>query len=76
MPIAHSDGRFVSGGQAFRPVFRYLRNPNGSEGNTAAIVSKDGRIMGTMPHPERASDPLLGGTDGLKVFLSLYNALK
>lgn len=76
MPIAHSDGRFVSGGQDFRPVFRYLRNPNGSEGNAAAIVSEDGRIMGTMPHPERASDPLLGGTDGLKVFMSLYNALK
>ncbi len=76
MPIAHSDGRFISGDQAFRPVFRYLRNPNGSERNTAAIVSEDGRIMGTMPHPERASDPLLGGTDGLKVFLSLYNALK
>ncbi len=76
VPIAHSDGRFVSGGQSFTPVFRYLNNPNGSEGDTAAIVSEDGRIMGTMPHPERASDPILGGTDGIKVFLSLYNALK
>ncbi len=76
MPIAHSDGRFVSGGQSFRPVFRYLNNPNGSEEDTAAVISSDGRIMGTMPHPERASDPLLGGTDGLKVFVSLYNALK
>ncbi len=76
MPIAHSDGRFVSGGQPFRSVFRYLNNPNGSEEDVAAVISADGRIMGTMPHPERASDPLLGGTDGLKVFVSLYNALK
>ncbi|NPA80464.1 MAG: phosphoribosylformylglycinamidine synthase subunit PurQ [Thermotogae bacterium] len=75
MPIAHSDGRFVSGGASVRPVLRYLNNPNGSEDDIAAIISEDGRFFGTMPHPERASDPLLGGTDGLKVFVSLYRAL-
>ncbi len=73
LPIAHSDGRYVKGEGDFRTVFRYTNNPNGSEDGIAAIVR--GRVMGTMPHPERASDPLLGGTDGLKVFLSLFRYL-
>ncbi|NPB02867.1 MAG: phosphoribosylformylglycinamidine synthase subunit PurQ [Thermotogae bacterium] len=76
MPIAHSDGRYIPSNENVRVVFSYLDNPNGSWQDVAAIVSQDGRVFGTMPHPERASDPLLGGTDGLKVFLSVMKALK
>lgn len=68
-------GRLESKGQI---LFRYASrvsesaheayNPNGSEDNIAGIISEDGRILGMMPHPERATDKLLGGSaDGLKV---------
>lgn len=77
IPIAHSDGRYIKGkGKNFKVVFRYEENPNGSEDDIAAIISEDGRIFGTMPHPERASDEILGSEDGLGVFLSILRALK
>lgn len=77
IPIAHSDGRYIKGEEKdFKVVFRYEKNPNGSEDNIAAIISMDGRIFGTMPHPERASDNILGSEDGLGVFLSILRALK
>ncbi len=77
IPIAHSDGRYIKGdGKKFKVVFRYEENPNGSEDDIAAIISEDGRIFGTMPHPERASDEILGSEDGLGVFLSILRALK
>lgn len=77
IPIAHSDGRYIK--DKSKPpnvVFRYTRNPNGSDDNIAAIMSDDQRIFGTMPHPERASEKILGSDDGLGVFLSVYRALK
>ncbi len=77
IPIAHSDGRYIKEkNKEPRVVFRYKSNPNGSEDNIAAIVSDDMRILGTMPHPERASDGILGSEDGLGVFLSVYNYLR
>jgi phosphoribosylformylglycinamidine synthase len=76
IPIAHSDGRYIKGNGDFSVVFRYEENPNGSEDSIAGIISADGRIFGTMPHPERASDRILGSEDGLGVFLSVLNALK
>jgi phosphoribosylformylglycinamidine (FGAM) synthase-like amidotransferase family enzyme len=68
--------RNINGNGDFSVVFRYEENPNGSEDSIAAIISADGRIFGTMPHPERASDRILGSEDGLGVFLSVLNALK
>jgi len=61
-------------------VFRYCErdgriteaaNPNGSLSNIAGIINEAGNVIGMMPHPERASDPVLGHTDGRKVFDSL-----
>jgi phosphoribosylformylglycinamidine synthase len=61
-------------------VFRYANssgeidetsNPNGSVNNIAGICDRTGKILGMMPHPERASDPVLGCTDGIKVFQGL-----
>jgi len=46
-------------------------NPNGSQLNIAGIVNKNGNVMGMMPHPERASDTMLGETDGMKLFQGL-----
>lgn len=81
IPIAHGDGRFVADEETLdrlegegRVVFRYLKNPNGSERDIAGIVNERGNVMGMMPHPERASDPALGRTGGTAVFQSLFEA--
>jgi phosphoribosylformylglycinamidine (FGAM) synthase-like amidotransferase family enzyme len=67
-----------------RVVFRYATaagevtadaNPNGSLENIAGICSPGRNVLGMMPHPERASEPELGGTDGFKIFESLVGAM-
>jgi len=50
-------------------------NPNGSLDNIAGICSPGGNVVGMMPHPERAAEPELGGTDGMKIFHSMVGAL-
>ena len=81
IPIAHGDGRFVADEDTLhrlesegQVVFRYLANPNGSAHDIAGIVNTRGNVMGMMPHPERASDPVLGRTGGAAVFQSLMEA--
>jgi phosphoribosylformylglycinamidine synthase len=92
MPIAHGDGRFTADDATIaqlesegRVVFRYVdandqatdaANPNGSINNIAGIANADGSIVGLMPHPERALEPLLGSTDGLVLFQSLLATVK
>ncbi|HET8771959.1 MAG TPA: phosphoribosylformylglycinamidine synthase subunit PurQ [Gemmatimonadaceae bacterium] len=87
MPIAHGDGRYTADEETLdrlesegRVVFRYVdeagnvteaANPNGSMRNIAGITNETGTIVGLMPHPERAMEPLLGSTDGLVLFQSL-----
>jgi phosphoribosylformylglycinamidine synthase len=67
-----------------RVVFRYATatgeisasaNPNGSLDNIAGICSPGGNVVGMMPHPERSSEPELGGTDGMKIFHSMISAM-
>jgi phosphoribosylformylglycinamidine synthase len=67
-----------------RIVFRYSTasgeitaeaNPNGSLDNIAGICNPGRNVLGMMPHPERASEPELGGTEGLKIFESLVGAM-
>jgi phosphoribosylformylglycinamidine synthase I len=77
-PIAHGEGNYFCDPATLRElreqdriVFRYLENPNGSLDDIAGIVNREGNVLGLMPHPERASDPLLGSCDGLGVFQSL-----
>lgn len=83
-PVAHGDGNFFADEDTLdrlegenRVVFRYAegQNPNGSARNIAGILNEKRNVMGLMPHPERACDPLLGGTDGEKLFKSLIEAL-
>ena len=54
-----------------RVVLRYAANPNGSVGNVAGLCNAQGNVLGLMPHPERACDPITGGTDGTRLLASL-----
>ena len=75
IPIAHGEGRYFADEPTLKRLrdkgqvlFRYVPNPNGAVDDIAGIVSENGRIMGLMPHPERAADRLIGGSeDGLRV---------
>ncbi|NHC33658.1 phosphoribosylformylglycinamidine synthase subunit PurQ [Scytonema millei] len=79
VPIAHGEGRFYADKRTLEEIeannqvlFRYAGdNPNGSVNNIAGICNRQGNVLGMMPHPERAADPILGGTDGLKLFQGL-----
>lgn len=81
IPVAHHDGNFVADDEVLnqiegegRVAFRYVGNPNGSARDIAGVLSENGRVMGMMPHPERAIGGHEGGTDGLGVFESLLSA--
>ena len=87
LPISHGEGRYVAAAATLdalessgRVVLRYADdagrvtaegNPNGSERGIAGIVNERGNVLGLMPHPERAAEPEVGGTDGLRLFRSL-----
>jgi phosphoribosylformylglycinamidine synthase I len=87
VPIAHGDGRYSADPETLdrlegegQVVFRYAPsaleaeeayNPNGSMRDIAGIVNGAGNVLGMMPHPERAVDPLLGAADGLPLFESI-----
>ncbi|MEM9740715.1 MAG: phosphoribosylformylglycinamidine synthase subunit PurQ [Pseudomonadota bacterium] len=82
MPIAHHDGNYFADEATLdalesegRVAFRYLGNPNGSARDIAGILSENGRILGMMPHPERAMGGHEGGTDGRGLFESLMEAV-
>ncbi len=81
MPIAHGEGCYVADERTLdeleaedRVAFRYLDNPNGSLRDIAGILSRERNVLGMMPHPERATEPLMGSTDGLAVFRSIVAA--
>lgn len=80
-PIAHGEGRYTADEATLdeleaedRVIFRYVDNPNGSLRDIAGICNKERNVLGMMPHPERATDPLMGSTDGLTVFRSIVSA--
>ncbi|MDH5590476.1 MAG: phosphoribosylformylglycinamidine synthase subunit PurQ [Gemmatimonadota bacterium] len=91
IPIAHHDGNFEADQETLRRleddgrvVFRYVdrsgeptdeSNPNGSWHNIAGIVNDGGNVLGMMPHPERAMEPILGSTDGRGLFTSILRSL-
>ncbi|MBT8415621.1 MAG: phosphoribosylformylglycinamidine synthase subunit PurQ [Boseongicola sp.] len=77
-PVAHHDGNYIATPDTLaalndedRVAFRYLDDINGSVENIAGILSENRRVLGLMPHPERAADPALGGKDGADLFRSL-----
>jgi len=91
IPIAHGEGRYVADDATLaelnaegRVLFRYCDaegtvdaadNPNGSMENIAGIANKNFNVLGMMPHPERASERILGSTHGRVIFESLLTAL-
>jgi phosphoribosylformylglycinamidine synthase len=82
VPVAHGEGCYFADDRTLdqleaedRVVVRYTDNPNGSLRNIAGILSERRNVMGLMPHPERASDPLLGSSDGRVIFESMVNSL-
>ncbi len=81
MPIAHGEGRYFADSRTLdeleaedRVAFRYIDNPNGSLRDIAGILSRERNVLGMMPHPERACDPLMGSTEGLGIFESMLSA--
>jgi phosphoribosylformylglycinamidine synthase len=91
MPISHGEGKYHCDADTLAAlkknnqiVFRYATsdgqvtraaNPNGSLQNIAGIVNEDATVLGLMPHPERAAEHAMGGTDGLLIFQSLLGSL-
>jgi len=91
MPISHGEGKYYAEPDTLaalrrnrQVVFRYATaegqltkaaNANGSLENIAGIINEDGTVLGLMPHPERAAERAMGGTDGLLIFQSLLGTL-
>ncbi len=90
LPIAHGEGCYYADDATLadleanrQVIFRYCdlsgevtdaSNPNGSLNNIAGICNRQGNVLGMMPHPERASDPMLGLTDGIRLFQSVLQS--
>ena len=90
IPISHGEGNYFADKKTIdelennnQIIFRYsdrngyidqFSNPNGSVNNIAGIINKRGNILGMMPHPEKACEEIIGGTDGNLIFQSLINA--
>ena len=83
LPVAHGEGCYIADQRTLdeleaedRVAFRYLDNPNGSMREIAGVLNAQRNVLGMMPHPERAADPLMGSTDGLVVLKSALDALE
>ncbi len=78
MPIANAEGRYMADTPP-RVALRYVENPNGSMDGIAGVLNRWGNVLGLMPHPERAAErtitPRGRGTGGMKLWLSLKEAL-
>jgi phosphoribosylformylglycinamidine synthase len=81
VPVAHGEGCYIADERTLdeleaedRVAFRYLDNPNGSLRDIAGILNKQRNVLGLMPHPEDATEPLQGSTDGLVIFQSMVAA--
>jgi phosphoribosylformylglycinamidine synthase len=77
-PVAHHDGNYTADADTLaqlegedRVAFRYIQDINGSDGRIAGILSVNRRVLGLMPHPERAAHPSLGLNDGAAMFRGL-----
>ncbi|MCB1170543.1 MAG: phosphoribosylformylglycinamidine synthase subunit PurQ [Leptospiraceae bacterium] len=83
IPVSHGEGNYRVDHEVLKELqdngqiaFRYARNPNGSIDDIAGITSKDGKIMGMMPHPERATDPINGKLQGKAILQSILESMQ
>ncbi len=81
IPIAHHEGNYVCSADQLKRLqdndqiaFCYRDNPNGSTADIAGVLNHGRNVLGLMPHPERATDPVTGGVDGTSMFTSLMQA--
>lgn len=81
-PIAHGEGNYYCDNATLAQlkanhqiVFKYQDNPNGSVDDIAGIINEAGNVLGMMPHPERASETILGGSDGARLFQSMIESV-
>lgn len=82
VPVAHHDGNYTADAETLarlkgedRIAFSYVNNPNGSMADIAGVLSENRRVLGMMPHPERAADATTGGADGAALFASLVGKM-
>ena len=82
IPVAHHDGNYQADAETLdrlegegRVAFRYSGECNGSARDIAGIVSENGKVLGMMPHPERAAEPAHGRQDGRRLFEGLLQAI-
>jgi phosphoribosylformylglycinamidine synthase subunit PurQ / glutaminase len=82
VPVAHGEGCYIADERTLdeleaedRVTLRYIENPNGSLRDIAGVLNEGRNVMGLMPHPEDAIEPLMGSSDGLVIFQSLVAAL-
>ena len=82
VPVAHHDGNYTADAELVarlqgedRVAFTYTDNPNGAVADIAGVLSENRRVLGMMPHPERAVDAAHGGTDGVAMFSALMGQL-
>ena len=92
LPIAHGEGHYVADEATLDALFEHQQvlftycdtqgratpgsNPNGSQRHIAGITNRAGNVLGLMPHPERASEKILGSDDGLGLFASILASVK
>ncbi len=82
IPIAHAEGNYQIDAEGLkaleaedRVAFRYVTNPNGAMADIAGVLSANRRVLGMMPHPERAVEDAQGGTDGAALFRALTGVM-
>ena len=83
IPVKHGEGSWYADDELYAElvaldqiVLRYADNPNGSLHDVAGVCNREGNVLGLMPHPEHAVDPLLGPADGAFVIASLVDAAR
>jgi phosphoribosylformylglycinamidine synthase subunit PurQ / glutaminase len=83
IPVKHGEGSWFADDDLYAElvaldqiVLRYEDNPNGSVHDVAGVCNREGNVLGLMPHPEHAVDPLLGSADGIFVLASLVDAAR
>jgi phosphoribosylformylglycinamidine synthase len=83
IPVKHGEGCWYADDELYAELLdldqialRYEDNPNGSVHDVAGVCNREGNVLGLMPHPEHAVDPLLGPADGALILASLVDAAR
>jgi len=83
LPINHFEGNFTGDAETLarirandQVVLRYVQNPNGSADDIAGVCNEAGNVVGLMPHPERAAEPILGSADGAVLLRAMLAAAR